>query len=193
MNSAADENEFRSRIERIETLVQEIDRFRDPAARDQARQIVASLLELHGTGLGRMLEHIAQAGESGRSIIDSLAHDDLVGSLLLLHGLHPLDVETRVRQALEKVRPYLRSHGGNVELLGIEGDVVHLQMQGSCHGCPSSAVTLKDAIEQAIYEAAPDVTAIRVEGETVGRIERAPDESSAESPSRFALPILHAS
>lgn len=190
MVSPNEENEFRSRIQRIETLIQEIDRFTDPAAREQSRQIVQSLLDLHGTGLGRMLEHIAGAGESGQSIIDSLARDDLVGSLLLLYGLHPLDVETRVRQALEKVRPYLGSHGGNVELLRVEGDVAHLQMQGSCHGCPSSAVTLKDAIEQAIYEAAPDVTAIRVEGQS----ERATDDSSAESSNnRFALPILHAS
>ncbi len=193
MIDAADENEFRSRMQKIETLIQEIDRFRDPAAREHARQIVQSLMDLHGTGIGRMLEHIASAGEAGQSIIDSLAQDDLVGNLLLLYGLHPLDVETRVGQALKKVRPYLHSHGGNVELLRVEGDIVHLQMQGSCHGCPSSAVTLKDAIEQAIYEAAPDVTAIRVEGETVGETERAVDESaSTASSTRFALPILQA-
>jgi Fe-S cluster biogenesis protein NfuA/nitrite reductase/ring-hydroxylating ferredoxin subunit len=72
-----------------------------------------------------------------------------------------------VRGALEKCRPYLASHGGNVELVSLEEPgVVRLRMQGSCHGCPSSAVTLKLAIEQAIHEAAPDVTAILVEGQT---------------------------
>ena len=87
-----------------------------------------------------------------------------MASLLLLHGLHPLDLEARVRQALEQVRPYLRTHGGDVELLGVDDGVVRLRMQGSCHGCPSSAVTLKHTIEEAIYDAAPDVAAIEVEG-----------------------------
>ena len=86
------------------------------------------------------------------------------GCILLLHGLHPLDLETRVRQALDKVRPLLRSHGGNVELLGLAGGVARLRMLGSCDGCPSSAMTLKTAIEEAIYEKAPDVTAIEVDG-----------------------------
>jgi Fe-S cluster biogenesis protein NfuA/nitrite reductase/ring-hydroxylating ferredoxin subunit len=84
---------------------------------------------------------------------------------LLLHDLHPVDLPTRVLGALENTRPYLKSHGGNVELVGIdEPGVVRLRLQGSCHGCPSSAMTLKLAIEQAIQEAAPDVTAIVVEG-----------------------------
>jgi Fe-S cluster biogenesis protein NfuA/nitrite reductase/ring-hydroxylating ferredoxin subunit len=82
----------------------------------------------------------------------------------MLYGLHPVDFSTRVLGALEKVRPYLQSHGGNVELMGVDDGVVRLQMQGSCHGCPSSAMTLKLAIEEAIYDAAPDVVEIAVDG-----------------------------
>ena len=104
-------------------------------------------------------------------LIEQFGDDELVGSLLLLYGLHPVDLETRVRQALDKTRPYLRSHGGNVELAGVDPTgVVRLRLQGSCHGCPSSAMTLKLAIEKAIHEAAPDVAGIEVEGES----ERAP-------------------
>jgi Fe-S cluster biogenesis protein NfuA/nitrite reductase/ring-hydroxylating ferredoxin subunit len=88
----------------------------------------------------------------------------LVSHLLLLHGLHPLDVETRVVQALEEVRPYLQSHGGNVEFLGVEEGVARLRMQGSCDGCPSSAMTLKLAIEEAVMKAAPDLDGIEAEG-----------------------------
>ncbi len=95
------------------------------------------------------------------------AADPLVGSLLLLYGLHPVDLETRVHQALEKVRPLLKSHGGNVDLLGIDDGVVRLKLQGSCHGCPSSAQTLHNAIEEAIYEFAPDVAELKVEGVAV--------------------------
>ena len=117
-------------------------------------------------------------------MIDAFAGDDLVGAILLLHGLHPLDLETRVRQALDKVRPLLRSHGGNVELLGLAGGVARLRMLGSCDGCPSSAMTLKTAIEEAIFEKAPDVTAIEVEGmATNGHVAK-------DGKGRIALPIL---
>jgi Fe-S cluster biogenesis protein NfuA/nitrite reductase/ring-hydroxylating ferredoxin subunit len=101
---------------------------------------------------------------AGSEVIDRLGEDEMVGSLLLLYGLHPLDIETRILQALDKVRPYLRSHGGNVDLVGVDGGIVRLQLQGSCNGCASSAMTLKLAIEEAIYEAAPDLVALEVEG-----------------------------
>ena len=117
-------------------------------------------------------------------MIDSLAGDDLVGSILLLHGLHPLDLETRVRQALEKVRPLLRSHGGNVELLDLTGGVARLRMLGSCDGCPSSAMTLKTAIEEAIYEKAPDVTAIEVDAPATN------GHKANDNKKRILLPIL---
>jgi Fe-S cluster biogenesis protein NfuA/nitrite reductase/ring-hydroxylating ferredoxin subunit len=90
--------------------------------------------------------------------------DDLVASLLVLHGLHPLNVEMRIARALDRVRPYLGSHGGDVKLLGVNEGVVHLRLEGSCHGCPSSTVTMKLAIERAIEEAAPEVVRIEVEG-----------------------------
>jgi Fe-S cluster biogenesis protein NfuA len=92
-----------------------------------------------------------------------LAGDELVEHLLFLHGLHPVPVETRVAGALEQMRPYLDTHGGDVRLLGVEDGVVRLQLQGSCSGCPSSAVTLKHGIEEAIYAAAPDIDRIEAE------------------------------
>ena len=90
-----------------------------------------------------------------------------MASLLVLHGLHPRDTETRVVEALDKVRPYLGSHAGGVELLGVDPEgVVRLRLEGSCDGCPSSTMTVKLAIERAIEEAAPDVTAVEVENLT---------------------------
>jgi Fe-S cluster biogenesis protein NfuA len=151
-------------IRRIDGLLHRLETMSDPEARASAVELVQSLMELHGTGLERMLEITADAGEPGYGIIDGFARDELVGGLLLLYGLHPVDLETRVMQALDKVRPYLASHGGNVEVLGIEEGVVRLRLQGSCKSCPSSSMTLKLAIEEAIYEAAPDVTAIEAEG-----------------------------
>jgi Fe-S cluster biogenesis protein NfuA len=162
--SVTQEPEVKRRIEHLEALIQDLERLPDPAARDQARELVQTLLDFHGAAVSRLLERIAELGEPGHALIASLAGDELVSSLLLLYGLHPLDLEARVSQALDQVRPYLRTHKGDVELVGVIDGVVRLRMQGSCHGCPSSALTLKNAIEEAIYAAAPDVAAIEVEG-----------------------------
>lgn len=158
-----DDRELRERVARMETLLEEIETFSDPSARSKAAEMVQTLLELYGEGLARMMDAVAQGGEGERTF-EVFAEDELVSHLLLLHGLHPLDVETRVIRALEEVRPYLQSHGGNVELLGVEGGVAHLRMQGSCDGCPSSAMTLKLAIEEAVQKAAPDLEGIEAEG-----------------------------
>jgi Fe-S cluster biogenesis protein NfuA len=150
-------------IELITTLVAQIERSSDPAAQSAAREMVQALLDLHTAGFARMLELIGQSGD-GRAIFEACLEDDLVGHLLLLHGLHPEDLDTRVRRALDQVRPYLQSHGGDVELLEIVDGTVELRLQGSCHGCPSSLATLQSTIERAIYEAAPDVAGIQVAG-----------------------------
>jgi Fe-S cluster biogenesis protein NfuA len=184
MASATADREFRSRIERVESLIHEVERFPDPDARVRTQEILRAVLELHGVALERILEKLKGAGRAGHALIDELAGDDLVGSILLLHGLHPLDLETRVRQALEKVRPLLRSHGGNVELIDLVGGVARLRMLGSCDGCPSSALTLKTAIEDAIYDKAPDVTAIALDDASTN------GHAVKDGRTLIALPIL---
>src|SRR5438270_10154524 len=139
-----EDRELRQSVRRLEQLIREVDGFPDPRARDRTREIVQALLELHGAGLARVLEHAAAAGDAGLAVIDALGQDEVVSSLLLLYGLHPLDLETRVRQALDRVRPSLHAHGADVDLLGIDEGVVRLRVRGS-HGCPSSALTLESA------------------------------------------------
>ena len=156
------EGEAQERVGRIEHLLEEVERLAEPAARDTATGLVEALLELYGEGLARIVDHVADRDDG--AIAAALAGDELVAHLLLLHGLHPVPLEARVRGALDEVRPYLASHGGDVELLGVEEGVARLRMQGSCNGCPSSAATLKLAIEDAIQRAAPDVEGIEAEG-----------------------------
>ncbi len=157
-----DDQEVRERVGRVETLLEAIEALQDPRAQATAAEAVQALLELYGEGLVRMMQIVGEL--SGAQIVDAFAADELIAHLLLLHGLHPVDLQTRVLQALEEVRPYLESHGGNVELVSVEGGVARLRLQGSCHGCPSSSMTLKLAIEQAIQEAAPDLERIEAEG-----------------------------
>jgi Fe-S cluster biogenesis protein NfuA len=158
------DKEFQQRLQKIEGLVRTIESAADPNVRTSAVELMKSLMELNSAGIERMMDITFETGEIGKEIIDRYADDALVSNLLLLYGLHPLDIESRVLQALDKVRPYLRSHGGNVELLGIADGIVRLRLEGSCNGCASSAMTLKLAIEEAIYEAAPDVISLDVEG-----------------------------
>ncbi len=105
-----------SGMQRIEGLVRKIESLSDPEARESALELMQSLMDFHGAGLDRLMEIVAEAGDAGYSIFDNFARDELVGSLLLLYNLHPVPLEMRVMGALDKVRPYLDSHGGNVEL-----------------------------------------------------------------------------
>ncbi|MGI8667715.1 MAG: NifU family protein [Jatrophihabitans sp.] len=132
-------------------------------ARERAEELVRCVVELYGAGLERLLDLLFEAGRLDEQVLSTLAADELVSGLLLVHGLHPDDTATRVGRALDGVRPYLGSHGGDVELVEItEAGVVRLRLTGSCDGCPSSAVTLELAVEGAVRDAAPEITDIEV-------------------------------
>jgi Fe-S cluster biogenesis protein NfuA len=158
----AEKQEFRVHTQRVEKLVARLDACGDPELRAVALELVQSVVELHGAALERMLESIART-PAGERALDEALEDDLIASVLLLHGLHPDPMETRVLRALAKVRPYLHSHGGDVELLRVEQGVVRIKLMGSCGSCPSSSVTLKSAVEDALYEAAPDIVELIAE------------------------------
>jgi Fe-S cluster biogenesis protein NfuA/nitrite reductase/ring-hydroxylating ferredoxin subunit len=157
-----DDTEARELVARVETLLEELDSLADAGARERAAEVVAAVLDLYGEGLERIVARLAERDDG--ELAEALAGDELVSHLLLLHGLHPLPLEARVRGALDEVRPYLESHGGNVDLLSVDEGVARLRLEGSCSGCPSSAMTLKLAIEEAIQKAAPDVEGIEAEG-----------------------------
>ncbi|OJU86311.1 MAG: hypothetical protein BGO11_02600 [Solirubrobacterales bacterium 70-9] len=119
---------------------------------------------MHGAGLAKIGEVLDEAGAAGEEAKRKLLDDGVVASLLLIHDLYPVSLEERVREALTEVRPYMDSHGGDVELLGVEDGVVRLRLTGSCDGCPASASTLELAIEEALERTAPDLVGLEVEG-----------------------------
>ena len=156
--------------ERIETLLT-ASAAGGVMAQERAEELVRTVVDLYGTGLRRMLDLLFDAGRLDEVALDALTGDELVRGLLLVHGLHPDDLPTRVAKALDEVRPYLGSHGGDVELVEISVDgVVRLRLKGSCDGCASSATTLELAVEGAVRDAAPEVTAIEVEQPTVATV-----------------------
>ena len=164
MTMTQQERQLTERAGKIEALLGDIEALPDAAMQSAVTGIVQDLLALYGEGLDRMLEIVRRACPASEQVLGEFASDDLVSHLLLLHDLHPVDIQTRVADALEGVRPYLKSHGGNVELLGVEDGIAHLKMQGSCHGCPGSTITLKLTIEEALYKAAPDLLGIEAGG-----------------------------
>ena len=157
-----DDTRWRTAGDRIQTLL-DASAGSGTVVRERTEQLAAELTDLYGAALERMVSIVA---ESDPELVGRFAADELVASLMLVHGLHPHGVERRIEDALDSVRPYLGSHGGDVALLEVvdreDGPVVRLQFAGSCKSCPSSAVTLEFAVEDAVRAAAPEITSIEV-------------------------------
>jgi len=160
-----DPQNLRAAGDRIEQALDELHSTADPRTINLAEELLRLVSELYGAGFARAIE-LAQ--EHAPGLLAAFVEDELVASLLLVHGLHPESLESRVEAALVAVRPFLAQHGGDVELLGIDEDLgaVKLRLLGSCDGCPSSASTLKGAVEVAIVEAAPEIMRIVVDEPT---------------------------
>jgi Fe-S cluster biogenesis protein NfuA len=160
----ADDKEFRKRVQQIGDLVQQIEAIADPAVRATTKELVQLLMELHGTGLERMMDITFQAGDAGSQIIDDLGRDPLVSSLLVLYGLHPEELTSRVERAVDRIRPGLRKQGCEVELLSTNDGVICVRVALGAHSCSSTAETIRSTVEDAIYDAAPDIISLTVEG-----------------------------
>jgi len=157
-----EKREFQGRTEEIEQLMRMLEKTAEPAVHAAALELMQAIMEMHGAGISRVLDIVSQDSHA-EVLRRQLVQDDLVSGLLLLHNLHPEDIHSRVSGALESVRPYLQSHGGDVQLVGLQDGVLRIRLKGSCGSCGSSAETLKNAVEQAVVDAAPDVTEIIAE------------------------------
>jgi Fe-S cluster biogenesis protein NfuA/nitrite reductase/ring-hydroxylating ferredoxin subunit len=171
-------------LARVQELTAALEALEDGHARQVAEDLVGTIVDLYGEGLRRVVDALLEAGAPGQAIHERLVEDGVVASLLLIHDLYPIDLETRVREALATVRPYMESHGGDVELLGLQDGIARLRLVGHCEGCPASAATLELAIKEAIEEAAPDLAGLEVEG-----IAAAPTGRIAPSPGLLQIQV----
>jgi hypothetical protein len=144
---------FQERMQRIEELIGAIQEHANPVVRASAVELVRALLDVHRVGLAAMLAQIAHHGDPGQAIFNELLQNNLVSRLLLLHGLHPVDLPARLAQALEHSRRWLRAHAAEAELVQATHEVVELRVHG---GSPE----VYRLLEQAILDAAPDVLRI---------------------------------
>jgi Fe-S cluster biogenesis protein NfuA len=164
---ASTTEDLRKKGERIEALICELHERAEPRSKELADELLGLVTDLYGAALSRVVE---LARQKVPSFVEALAGDELVKSLLLVHGLHPESLEARLEKALERARPLLASHGGGVELLEVDAGAgaVRLRLLGTCDGCPASAVTLRSAVERAVAEEAPEIVTVDVEEPPAG-------------------------
>lgn len=174
--SGEEKREVDAALRHLEGLIEKLDRLEDPKARKPARELVEVILDLHGVGLARLMSIVARA-DGGSALMARLVQDDQVRPLLLLHGLHPDGVETRVRRAAERLTPHLGVQGLRLEVVQIANGTARLRV------FPSDGATVKASllwslpgeIERAIVEAAPDIDNVVIDGlDTPGFVNGAP-------------------
>jgi Fe-S cluster biogenesis protein NfuA len=153
--------QFQSYTKRVDELVERVSVLPDSEARTAALELLQSVMDLHGAGIARIVE-VLSAGDAGRGSLAKLGEDPLISGLLVLYGVHPVAVEDRVKRALEKIRPQLRKLGAGAELLAVSDGVVRLKIENAASS--SSAEKLRAATQQAILEAAPEISDIVFEG-----------------------------
>jgi hypothetical protein len=160
----ADNRELQKSAQRIGALVHDLETIADPAARSRSKELVQLLLDLHGAALERMLDIVFRSGDPGRQVIDEFGQDQLVSSLLVLYGIHPEDLQTRVERKMTQIQSKLHKMGAAAELVSINDSEVRVKVKVEGHGCGSTRRNVQTTLEEAIYEAAPDVTSLIVEG-----------------------------
>jgi len=172
-------------VERVQRLTDELQEIADPVAQARAQELIGAVLELYGEGLARIVTVLEDGGEPAAPVRRALIEDGVVASLLLIHDLYPVPLHERVTEALASVRPYMESHGGDVELVSLQDGMLKLRLQGSCNGCLASAATLELALKEALEDAAPDLVGLEVEGV----VEPQPRPAA---PARLSLPMADA-
>ncbi len=166
MNTSLQHRDFQQRAQQIEKLVQRVQTLPDENARALAIELMQTVMDLHSTALSRVMEMAVEGGETGRALLANLCADPLITGLLVLYGLHPLEMEERIRGALERLQPELREHSANADIISISDNTVRVRIQADGHGCGSSRENVKQMVEQAIYGAAPEAVSVEIEGAT---------------------------
>jgi Fe-S cluster biogenesis protein NfuA len=146
------DEQVRARVARLEELLERLEHL-PGAATQMALEAIESLVEIYGTALAR----VTAMAEAGNLSLRSLAGDEVVGHLMLLHGLHPDPPELRITRALDEVRPHLGEQD-DVELTGIHDGVATIRV--TVAGCSSTAAALASSLQEAVLAAAPELAGI---------------------------------
>jgi Fe-S cluster biogenesis protein NfuA/nitrite reductase/ring-hydroxylating ferredoxin subunit len=130
-------------------------------AQTTALALKAALDDLYKLGLTRIVQRLKEDGR-GKELLFDLVDDPAVYALLTMHGIVREDLRAQASRVLETVRPYMQSHGGDVELVDVTQNTVFVRLAGSCNGCSLSAVTLRGTVEEAFREHMPQIQSVEV-------------------------------
>lgn len=150
--------EVRAIAERLGELLEALEARAEPAVVAVVAEIVDGLQKVHAEGLRRLVELLAR----DRGHLERALDDPVISNLLVLYDLVVVDERSRAQEALEAIRPLARSHGGEIQLVGVQDGVVQVRLHGACHGCPSSTATLRQGIERSLAEKLPGFVRLEV-------------------------------
>lgn len=153
-------DDFTQLAERVDQAVNGVRKL-DPAARKEALALKTAIEEFHKVGLTKIVQRL-KADPRGKELLFELVDEPSVYALFAMHGIVRADITTQVLRVLDMVRPYMQSHGGDVELDRVEGDTVYVRLQGACNGCSMSAVTLREGVEEALINQIPEINYVEV-------------------------------
>lgn len=160
----AKEQEFQSEMQKIGALVQELETIADPASQSVAKELVRLLMSMHEAGLRRLLEVLEKSGEAGRHLVQEVSKDPIVSGLLVLYELHPDTLQSRVEQKLKQISSVLFRMGAEALLVSTGEGLVRVRLETNGRSCGSTLKQIQTVVEDAIYEAAPDMSGLIVEG-----------------------------
>ena len=160
----ANDGALQDQIRQLGKLITQFDQFPEGPQKAACKELLQLLMDVHGAGIERMMEIVFEGGSEGPAIVDKLAKDSMVSSLLLLYSLHPDDLDTRILKAIEQLRPRLRKLACSAEVVSIQDGAVQLRVTTTGHSCGSSTKDVRAILEDGVYEFAPDVTALEILG-----------------------------
>jgi len=152
--------EFETLAEKVDEAIAEV-RALDDKAQNGAMNMKRAIEEFHKFGLIKLVQHL-KADENGKALLFEMIDEPSIYALFAMHGIVRADVPTRVNRVIDMVRPYMQSHGGDVELVEVTQDTVYLRLHGACNGCSMSSVTLRNGVEEALKEHVPEIVHIEV-------------------------------
>lgn len=146
---------------RVDKALKNVESLTDENAKTRALGLKTAVEDFHKFALTKIVQKL-KADERGKELLFELIDEPSVYALLQLHGIVKPNINARISQVLDAVRPYMQSHGGDVEFVNYEDSTVYVRLAGSCNGCSQSAVTLREGVEEALLHNIPEVKKVEV-------------------------------
>lgn len=160
MSTSVIEKEFEDLAQSVDLAMEEVRKLGEDK-RAVAKRLKDAVEALNKHVLVKIVQHF-KADEKGKELLFELLEDQAVRAAFMMHGIIKPDLTARAAQVLELVKPYMQSHGGDVELVRVEDNTAFIRLHGSCNGCSLSSVTLRNGVEEALKEHVPEITSIEV-------------------------------